>query len=53
MTHKLVESRHTQDQWTIYRRVWFWWYPIATRTGLSRAVEFVELDRFYASVGGV
>jgi hypothetical protein len=43
--YKLIESSENEDQWTVYRRIWFWWYPIATRSGLNRVVELINIDR--------
>jgi hypothetical protein len=40
MLYKMEETR--EDQWTIYRRVWFWWRPIMVRSGFERAVAAVR-----------
>lgn len=40
MRMKLVETE--PDSWTIYRRVWFWWWPVAQRSGVFRAMAFMK-----------
>lgn len=43
---KMVESRTVDDQWTIYRRfLWFFWLPVAVRTGVERAADAIREDK--------
>lgn len=43
--YKLVESANEADVWWIYRRAWFWWHPIAVRSGFDRAGAFIDAMR--------
>jgi hypothetical protein len=39
---RLTESRRTLDQWTISVFKWGVWWPIEIRTGIDRAVSFMN-----------
>ncbi len=43
--YKIVESSKVEDQWYIYRRVWFFWRLLDVRTGVARAAEYVVIDK--------